>query len=88
MIAFESSYRRPKRGFAAMSAQRLSNISSKGGRIAHAKGLAHEFNFEEASKAGKKGGRLVSKNRSHMAKIGQKGGKNSRQNDLTSISEN
>jgi general stress protein YciG len=31
-------------------------IASKGGRMAHAKGVAHEWTAEEARKAGRKGG--------------------------------
>lgn len=49
---------RPRRGrgFASMDPERLRAISSKGGRSAHAKGLAHRFTTEEARAAGKKGG--------------------------------
>lgn len=63
-----------KRGFAAMSAEMQRLIASRGGKAAHAAGTAHEFNSEEASRAGKKGGKKVSKDRDHMAEIGRKGG--------------
>lgn len=33
-------------------------IASKGGKAAHAKGTAHEWTEEEASRAGKKGGTI------------------------------
>jgi general stress protein YciG len=49
-------------------------IASKGGRAAHAQGVAHEFNSAEAREAGRKGGVAVSRNRQHMAEIGKKGG--------------
>jgi uncharacterized protein len=44
------------RGFAAMSADKQKEIASKGGRAAHAQGVAHEWSTEEARAAGKKGG--------------------------------
>jgi len=49
-------------------------IASKGGRAAHAKGTAHEFDSGEARAAGRKGGMAVSRNREHMAAIGRRGG--------------
>lgn len=63
-----------KRGFAAMDENQQREIASKGGQAAHAKGTAHEFNSEEARRAGQKGGEAVSRNREHMADIGRKGG--------------
>jgi uncharacterized protein len=45
-----------KRGFAAMDRDRLRAIASRAGRIAHQKGLAHEWTREEAQAAGRKGG--------------------------------
>jgi general stress protein YciG len=48
-----------KRGFAIMSATLQRAISSKGGRVAHEKGRAHEFTREEAREAGRKGGKAV-----------------------------
>jgi hypothetical protein len=64
-----------KRGFAAMDPRRQSEIASKGGRAAHAKGTAHQFSSEEAREAGRRGGRAVSQDRAHMADIGRAGGK-------------
>jgi general stress protein YciG len=63
-----------KRGFAAMDENQQREIASKGGQAAHAKGTAHEFDSEEARRAGQKGGEAVSRNREHMADIGRKGG--------------
>jgi general stress protein YciG len=45
-----------KRGFASMDEQKQREIASKGGKAAHAKGTAHEFDSEEAREAGRKGG--------------------------------
>ena len=63
-----------KRGFAAMDENQQREIASKGGQAAHQKGTAHEFDSEEARRAGQKGGEKVSRNREHMADIGRKGG--------------
>ncbi len=63
-----------KRGFAAMDQAQQREIASKGGQAAHQKGTAHEFDSEEARRAGQKGGEVVSRNRAHMADIGRKGG--------------
>lgn len=63
-----------KRGFAAMDEHQQREIASKGGQAAHQKGTAHEFDSEEARRAGQKGGEAVSRNREHMADIGRKGG--------------
>lgn len=46
-----------KQGFASMDSEIQRAIASKGGKMAHLKGTAHEFTKEEARKAGKKGGR-------------------------------
>ncbi|HYE38180.1 KGG domain-containing protein [Methylocaldum sp.] len=45
-----------KRGFASMDPEKQRQIASKGGKSAHALGLAHRFTSEEARAAGKKGG--------------------------------
>lgn len=63
-----------KRGFASMDEDKQREIASKGGEAAHESGNAHEFDSEEARKAGKKGGEAVSQDREHMAEIGKKGG--------------
>jgi hypothetical protein len=66
------------RGFASMQPERQREIASEGGKAAHVKGTAHEFNSDEARAAGRKGGEMVSRNREHMAEIGRKGGRSSR----------
>jgi uncharacterized protein len=67
--------RAPKlRGFASMDAGRQREIASKGGRAAHAQGRAHRFTPDEAREAGRKGGKVVSQDRQHMAEIGREGG--------------
>ena len=45
-----------RRGFASMDPEKQREIASMGGRAAHESGNAHEFDSEEARKAGKKGG--------------------------------
>ena len=64
-----------KRGFASMSPEKQREIASRGGKAAHAKGTAHEFNPESARDAGRKGGLTVSQNREHMSSIGREGGR-------------
>jgi uncharacterized protein len=65
------------RGFASMDPERQREIASEGGKAAHEKGTAHEFDSEEAREAGRKGGEAVSQDREHMAEIGRKGGQSS-----------
>ena len=50
--------RKERRGFASMSAEKQREIASKGGRAAHEKGTAHEWNADEARNAGRKGGQV------------------------------
>lgn len=63
------------RGFAAMDPEKQRQIASLGGKIAHEKGVAHEFDSHEAAAAGTKGGISVSADRAHMAEIGAMGGR-------------
>jgi len=58
-----------------MDSERQREISSIGGRAAHAGGHAHRFTSEEASAAGRKGGSAISRDREHMATIGRRGGR-------------
>ena len=44
------------RGFASMSQEKQRAIASKGGKVGHAMGRAHQWTKEEASAAGRKGG--------------------------------
>ncbi len=69
------------RGFASMDEEKRSEIASQGGKAAHEKGTAHEFDSEEAKEAGHKGGEAVSQDREHMSEIGREGGKQSHKND-------
>ncbi len=43
--------------FASMDEDKQKEIASKGGKAAHEKGAAHEFDSEEAREAGQKGGK-------------------------------
>jgi general stress protein YciG len=45
------------RGFASMDEDKQREIASKGGKAAHEKGTAHEFDSQEAAEAGRKGGK-------------------------------
>ncbi len=45
-----------RRGFASMDPEKQREIASKGGKAAHEKGTAHEFDSNEAREAGRKGG--------------------------------
>jgi uncharacterized protein len=65
------------RGFGAMDDEKQREIASKGGHAAHQSGQAHEFDSEEARKAGQKGGESVSSDREHMSESGRKGGEHS-----------
>jgi len=49
--------RTSKRGFASMEPEKRFKIAQSGGVAAHKKGSAHQFTSEEASAAGKKGGK-------------------------------
>ena len=45
-----------KKGFALLSKEERRKLQSKGGKKAHAMGVAHQFTPEEAREAGRKGG--------------------------------
>lgn len=62
------------RGFASMDKAKQREIASRGGKTAHAKGTAHQFDSAEAKIAGAKGGRAISRRAGHMSAIGKKGG--------------
>lgn len=63
------------RGFAAMEPDRLKRVASMGGQAAHRRGVAHEFTKEEASAAGKLGGKKVASIPGHMSAMGRRGAK-------------
>jgi uncharacterized protein len=44
------------RGFASMDRYKQREIARKGGKVAHQKGVAHEWTVHEAREAGRKGG--------------------------------
>lgn len=69
----EEEVKKSTRGFASMSREKLTEIGRKGGIAAHVQGTAHEFTKQEASAAGRIGGRNVSQNREHMSTIGRLG---------------
>ena len=48
------------RGFASMDPAKQRAIAAEGGRAAHAQGVAHEFDSNEAREAGRKGGQARS----------------------------
>lgn len=56
----EKTYPHGRRGFAGMSPEKRREIARLGGRMAHLKGVGHQWNAEEAAAAGRKGG-LVSR---------------------------
>lgn len=60
-------------GFAALTAEALRELGSKGGTKALANGTLHQFSPDEQRRGGLAGGRAVSSNRAHMSKIGKKG---------------
>ncbi len=67
--------RKSSHGFASMDVTKRCEIASLGGKAAHAQGTGHEFTSEEGKIAGRKGGKIVSRDREHMAMIGRLGGK-------------
>ena len=56
-----------KRGFASMDDEKQREIASQGGKAAHAKGTAHEFDAKQAREVGSKGGK-TSQSEGHTAK--------------------
>ena len=56
-MANNNSNNTSNRGFASMDPDRQREIASKGGKAAHEKGTAHEFDSEEAREAGREGGK-------------------------------
>lgn len=69
------------RGFGSMDPEKQREIASKGGKAAHEKGTAHEFDSQEAREAGSKGGQNSGGNfandREKASEAGRKGGENS-----------
>ena len=59
----ESRPEKQRRGFALLDPDRVRTLAQKGGRAAHAAGVAHQYTVEEARAAGKKGGAVTAKAR-------------------------
>lgn len=55
-----------RQGFASMDKALQREIASKGGKAAHKKGTAHEWDSEEAKAAGSKGGKASMGGRSKV----------------------
>jgi general stress protein YciG len=72
------------RGFAGMDPERQRQISSQGGKAAHQKGTAHEFDSEEAREAGRKGG-MVSGGRRRQREQQSGGGTTERSEESTNV---
>lgn len=53
------------RGFASMDEDKQREIASMGGKAAHEKGTANEFDSESAREAGRKGGKASHANRNN-----------------------
>src|SRR6476661_7907707 len=67
-----------KRGFASMDTEKQRAIASKGGKAAHEKGTAHEFDSKEAREAGRaahKKGTAHKFDSEQAREAGRKGGK-------------
>lgn len=56
-----------KRGFAALSPERLRELAVMGGRAAHAQGVGHKWTSETAREAGRKGGGAARKRRASVS---------------------
>ncbi|MEK7637043.1 MAG: KGG domain-containing protein [Patescibacteria group bacterium] len=63
-----------RRGFASWDPEKLRDVARRGGRAAHQSGKTRQYTSEEARRAGRKGGQVVSRDREHMARIGRLGG--------------
>jgi hypothetical protein len=64
---------KPRRGFAALPAEKLRHITSLGGKALHALGRAHRFTPAEAAAAGRKGGEARAAGRKNKARGGAAG---------------
>jgi len=57
-IHMEESIKKSRRGFATMDKLKRSEIASRGGRLAHERGTAHEFDSPQATMAARRGHEL------------------------------
>ena len=76
---------RSNRGFAGMDPEKQREIASKGGKAAHDKGTAHEFDSQEAAEAGAKGGKASHANRG--TQNGSQGGNENNRDEDGQFSE-
>jgi uncharacterized protein len=65
----EVSMSKADRGFASMDRIKQREIASKGGKVAHEKGTAHEWTSEEARRAGRRGGMAGSRRRAETEDV-------------------
>ena len=63
----EANVGKEDRGFASMDPDKQREIASKGGKVAHEKGRAHQWSREEAREAGRKGGLSTHQRRQDVA---------------------
>jgi hypothetical protein len=61
------------RGFATMSKADVARLAARGGKAAHARGVAHEFTSEEASAAGRIGGKVTQERKREMKNVNREG---------------
>ena len=62
------------RGFASMDREKQREIASKGGKAAHEKGTANEFNSQTGAAAGREGGKARSKNNNNLSDMSNEEG--------------
>lgn len=74
---FDTRPMNPKRGFAAMTPAQRRVAGMLGGRLSHAGGKAHEWDSQEATKQGRRGGAMnvAIHGKEHMKEIGKLGGR-------------
>lgn len=70
-----------------MDAERQRQISAEGGRAAHRKGTAHEFDSEEAREAGRKGGQASGGSRRRRVAAGNPATEGTEPNERSESSE-
>lgn len=54
------------RGFASLDKAKVRAIASKGGKAAHRKGVAHQWDSDEARAAGRRGGMKAAQRRAEQ----------------------
>lgn len=69
IVPISTSSKKKLRGFQLLSPKRMAEISSIGGKAAHAQGTGHEWNPAEAAEAGRKGGFATAANKRKALKV-------------------